>query len=110
MDAYTTRSGIKIEHRYVLKHEKSGLSDRRIAEIYSLSHMGFIKIREKCGWVRKYPVVRSDRGIERKTEDEKREHWNAYMRGYRERNPEKFNKKYISHSQLLKDGHYEKSG
>jgi len=90
MDTYTTRRGIKIEHRYVLKHERSGMSDRLIAQIYFLSHMGFIKIREKCGWVRKYPVVRSDKGIERKTEDEKRENWNAYMREYRQRNPEKF--------------------
>lgn len=76
----------EILHKDVLEFEGLGFSDSQIALHYGLSKMGFSKIRNQMGWVRTKKGVRSDKGVPRKSSDEKRERRNRYMREYYRRN------------------------
>ena len=80
MDYKSSRTEIK--HADVLKFESQGFSDASISKHYGISKMGFSKIRKSMGWERTKKGVRSDKGVPRKSSDEKRERRNKYMRAY----------------------------
>jgi len=63
--------------------EDMGKSEEGIGKLLGITRQGLWKIRK----VMECPVrFRSDRGIERKSIEEKRANWNEYMRNWRKRN------------------------
>ena len=76
---YESRNRI-IFHKDVLNYEQMGLSDRQIAFSLGLTPMGFSKIRKEMGWKRRFPWKRTDKGVIRKSVEEKRAKKNGYQR------------------------------
>jgi hypothetical protein len=76
---YKTRKGLFLTQEDLNRLEAEGYSELQIAREYKVSRMQLYKIRVKMGWPQ---VIRSDKGRERKTADEKRINRNAYMRQY----------------------------
>jgi len=91
MDSIYKSSKRSITLSDVVEMEREGLGDRRIGERLGISKSGFRKIRDKMGWTRSCPAIRFDSGKQRKplkSDEEKRENRNAYMRKYRKENPQ----------------------
>ena len=96
IEIYTFRNGNEISREGLDILHKSGVSEDEIAERLGISRMGLWKVRKKLGWEL---VGRCDRGIPRKTAEEKRVNWNKYMKQYREKNGDKFR-----HANIRVDG------
>jgi hypothetical protein len=78
---YKLRNGYEIRVEDLNDMELKGMSETQIAEFYEISRMNLYKIRRKMGWKQ---LSRSDKGVERKSKEEKRKNWNKYMREYQQ--------------------------
>ena len=90
IDSYLLRNGNEIKLDELKNLEYNGLSDRQISKRYNISATSLAKIRWKLGWDRVFPYIRTDKGKERKSKEEKKANYNKYHREYRQKNPEKF--------------------
>ena len=83
MSEYTMSNGTVITGKMLEMWEDMGKSESDIGIVLGISRRGLWKIRVKMGCRTRY---RSDRGVDRKSMEEKCANWNAYMRNWRKRN------------------------
>jgi len=83
MSEYRMLNGTLLTSKMLDMWEDMGKSEDDIGRLLGITRQGLWKIRRRMGC----PVrFRSDRGVERKSIDEKRANWNKYMRNWRKRN------------------------
>ena len=75
---YTLKNGMIINKHFIRNLEHSGLSEAEIASDLGISRQWLYRIRKRLGIPDR---GRSDRGVSRKSDKEKRESRNSYMRG-----------------------------